>query len=140
MSKKGEPLLSSVALLKGWEGEEGQANEMLRETALSLISRPAAESLQSASAWFMFLHLDRSQPWPRYRGSIPRARLRGAMLDLRHTARFLADLTLVLNDTELDYADPKLSLFTNGLAIRIERIANEIEARISPGASRKPKA
>lgn len=143
MSKKGVPRLNSVALLQGWEAsdlDDGRAYEALRETALSELPQPIAESLQKASAWFMALHLDRGRPFPKFRGSVVKNRLRGVMLDLRHTARVLAALTLELTDTSLDHANPNLSLFTNGLANRIERLANEIEDRISPTKQRTPPA
>ena len=75
-----------------------------------------------------------------YRGSFVKAKLRAAMLDLRFTARFLACLAREAADEKADRlprSEVELGYFADPLALEVEKIANDIEARIEKGRGKR---
>ena len=133
MKTETEPPLQSEHL---WKDPAWDSLAALRESALQLLCSDAeARLLQSFSSWFFTDYLDRATgPSRRFHGSLVKARLRAAMLDLRHTARFLS---LVAGDCrgEGSASELRLGSLADELAVAVERLATIIEEQISPRAA-----
>lgn len=117
-----------------WKDPSWDSLAALRETALQLLcSDSEARLLQSFSSWFFTDYLDRATgPSRTFRGSFTKARLRAAMLDLRHTARFLSLLADEGNRFESSASELRLQVLADELALAVERLATRIEKQISP--------
>ena len=72
---------------------------------------------------------------PVYCRSYIKAQLRAAMQDLRYTARFLA-MVARQGIYEASEIDQQLGWFADGLALRVEKIADLMEERIVPARAR----
>jgi len=122
-----------------WKDPDWDSMAALRESALSLLcSDSEARLLQSFSSWFFSDYLDRAtEPRRAFRGSYAKAQLRAAMLDLRHTARFLSLLAEDGNHFEDSASDLRLGRFAGELALAVERLATLIDEQISPKPGRR---
>ncbi len=103
----------------------------LREAALTFLPPEIATIAQSLSSWMLGSYVDNLSETRTFRGSLPKMRLRAAMLDLRHTARWLAIAAESANDSDLK-SDNRLAGFADELALAVERLASLIEEQITP--------
>lgn len=112
----------------------------LREAALTFLPTEIATIAQSLSAWMLGSYVDGLSEVATFRGSLPKMRLRAAMLDLRHTARWLAITAESSNDSDLK-SDNRLAGLADELAQAVERLAGLIDEQITPrkaGAPARP--
>ena len=111
--------------------DEGLA---LRETFLIYIAPEPAEFLRwlgkRYASWMFEKNLAVN---PSYRSSMAKGFLRGAMLDLRYIAWFLACTAQDLVETG---AEPESEVaygrFADTLAVEVQSLADKIEARLNP--------
>ena len=107
----------------------------LRETALAFLPLDVAPVLQRLSSWMLGSYVDHVSEVPTFRASLPKMRLRAAMLDLRHTARWLAITADSAEDSELP-SEARLAEFADELALAVERLADLIDEQITPRKGR----
>ena len=112
----------------------------LRETALSYLpGDDLARLAQGFASWVLTEYVEQAAgPFPTFRGSRTKAELRAALRDLRHTARFLSMVAEPGFHSASSPSERRLSRFADGLALRVERLAGEIDKQITPQAGRKP--
>jgi hypothetical protein len=103
----------------------------LREAALTFLPVEIAPIAQSLSAWMLGSYVDRLSEVRTLRGSLPKMRLQAAMLDLRHTARWLAITAESANDSDLK-SDNRLAGFADELAVAVQRLAGLIDEQLTP--------
>lgn len=103
----------------------------LREAALTFLPIEIAPVAQSLASWMLGSYVDRLGEVATFRGSLPKMRLRAAMLDLRHTARWLAIAAESANDSDLK-SDNRLAGFADELALAVEHLAALIDEQITP--------
>jgi hypothetical protein len=131
--EEGKPGLLSRNILasKPAEWAEGLA---LRETFLIYIAPEPADFLRwlgkKYAAWMFEKNL---AVHPSYRSSSAKGFLRGAMLDLRYIAWFLActaqDLVETGAEPESEIAHGRLA---DALAVEVQSLADKIETRLNP--------
>lgn len=111
----------------------------LRETALSYLpADDLARLAQGFATWVLTEYMEQAAgPFPTFRGSRTKAELRAALCDLRHTARFLSMVAEPGFHSDASPSERRLSRFADGLALRVERLAGEIDRQITPRARRK---
>jgi hypothetical protein len=108
----------------------------LRETALTFLPGEIAPIAQSLASWVLESYVDDLEGVRAFRGSFSKMKLRAAMLDLRHTARWLAMAAESASDSDLR-SDVELAGLVDELAMTVERLAGLIEEQISPRAAKR---
>ncbi|MFL6291964.1 MAG: hypothetical protein ACJ759_13805 [Thermoanaerobaculia bacterium] len=102
----------------------------VRESALSYLPGEIASIVQSLSSWVLDSYVDGLTANQRtFRGSWPKMQLRAAMLDLRHTARWLAIAAESASASDLR-SDVRLAGLADELALAVERFAGLIDEQI----------
>jgi hypothetical protein len=112
----------------------------LREAALTFLPGEIAAIVQRLSSWVLESYVDDLSETRTFRGSLPKMRLRAAMLDLRYTARWLAITAESASDSDLK-SDNRLAGLADELALAVERLAGFIDEQITPrkaGAPARP--
>ncbi|MFL6198624.1 MAG: hypothetical protein ACJ76J_05585 [Thermoanaerobaculia bacterium] len=110
-------------------GVEGYLTPV-RESALSYLPGEIASIVQSLSSWVLDSYVDGLTANQRtFRGSWPKMQLRAAMLDLRHTARWLAIAAESASASDLR-SDVRLAGLADELALAVERFAGLIDEQI----------
>jgi hypothetical protein len=103
----------------------------LREAALTFLPLEVAPIAQSLSAWMLGSYVDGLSEVRTFRGSLPKMRLQAAMLDLRHTARWLAITADSANGSDRR-SEARLADFADELALAVQRLAGLIDEQITP--------
>jgi len=125
-TQTGKPRSAHLALDPEW-----RYLAPLREVALAFLPLEIAPIAQSLSAWMLGSYVDGLSEVRTFRGSLPKMRLQAAMLDLRHTARWLAITADSANGSDRR-SEARLADFADELALAVERLAGIIDEQINP--------
>ena len=125
------PQSTSAAPIPRINPDAFEDNEGFRETLLFRYTEPQAnETLRRLGGLLFNLSLSHGEDWPNHPGGETRAELSAALADLRHLEGFLTSVGREHQVSSLDPQDEALSLFAEGQAVEVGRMADRIEEEL----------